>query len=343
MYKNNKGQPEWLLDIKKFEDRFNEIYKSFELKQKQFNFYSQQDEDKYVTQYLLRNNITDGTFLELYAHDGVTYSNTKLLEELFGYSGILIEPQENFREALKKNRSTCEIVDSVVSNKDDDFLEFFGEGYDAGIKETLTTDVTTPDKFLWTGKNAKNQKLSKIVNDSNFTYIDFMFISTSGGEYEVLKSMDWSFPVFCVFVTAPSSKKEMNNNIKKYLEDKGFTFVERARGNHVFINRNYERKENFNWDYESPVKSVDNLEEFSHEKLFQKQQQIMQQQQEMFNSQNPNNAQGQSNEMIEKSIDEHLKRQNKENKEVEKKLGVMVDDTENDVVINDATQNLWEN
>jgi len=44
-------------------------------------FYSQQDEDKYIIQYLLKDKITDGTYLEIGACDGLLYSNTKALED----------------------------------------------------------------------------------------------------------------------------------------------------------------------------------------------------------------------------------------------------------------------
>ena len=65
-------------------------------------FYSQQDEDKYIIQYLLKEKIKDGTYLEIGACDGLIYSNTKTLEEFFGFQGILIEPQSNYFKKLLK-------------------------------------------------------------------------------------------------------------------------------------------------------------------------------------------------------------------------------------------------
>ena len=68
---------------------------------KTVKFYSQQDEDKYIIQYLLKDKITDGTYLEVGAFDGVSYSNTKTLEDYFNFSGILIEPQERLFNNIK--------------------------------------------------------------------------------------------------------------------------------------------------------------------------------------------------------------------------------------------------
>ena len=83
MYRNNKGYVEWLLDENKFQEKFKSLYKEHEIKKTNFRFMSQQDEDKYICQYLIKDKIIDGTFLELYARDGHIYSNTKILEDLF--------------------------------------------------------------------------------------------------------------------------------------------------------------------------------------------------------------------------------------------------------------------
>ena len=333
MYRNNKGYVEWLLDENKFQEKFKSLYKEHEIKKTNFRFMSQQDEDKYICQYLIKDKIIDGTFLELYARDGHIYSNTKILEDLFNYTGILIEPQEQLNTELKKNRTMCEILDCVVSNSEDDFLEFYGEGYDAGIKETLITDVTSPDKFLWNSKNIKNLKMNKILEDSEYSYIDFMFISTSGGEYEILKSIDWKFPIFCIFVSAPSSRKEMNKKIFDLLENNGFSFLERARGNHVFINRNYFRKELFNWEYKSLINKTEGLKEFSFEEIINNKTTTQDKNEDSIPI---------SNQMsLEENIDNYLKEQNDKNKKEEKQLGVAVEDNSDDIVINNKEESLW--
>ena len=106
MYKLNKGLTEWTIDIKSFIKEFLIKCKIFNINPNIVKFYSQQDEDKYIIQYLLKEKISDGTFLEIGACDGVLYSNTKTLEDYFGFNGILIEPQFNFFTNLKKNRNS---------------------------------------------------------------------------------------------------------------------------------------------------------------------------------------------------------------------------------------------
>ena len=57
-----------------------------------------------------------GFFLDLAAADGITSSNTHILEKLFGWDGICIEPNPTFLQKLKKTRN-CIIDGSVISDK----------------------------------------------------------------------------------------------------------------------------------------------------------------------------------------------------------------------------------
>jgi len=42
----------------------------------------------------------NGTFIELGAMDGITYSNTKIFQDNFNWSGVLIEPVPTFYKEL---------------------------------------------------------------------------------------------------------------------------------------------------------------------------------------------------------------------------------------------------
>ena len=89
MYKNNNGYREWHINYNLFIKEFINKCKIFNLNPRNIKFYSQQNEDKYIIQYLLKEKMADGTFLEIGACDGVLYSNTKTLEDYFNFNGIL--------------------------------------------------------------------------------------------------------------------------------------------------------------------------------------------------------------------------------------------------------------
>mgnify|MGYP001115220955 CR=1 FL=1 len=73
-----------------------------------------------------------------------------------------------------------------------------------------------------------------------------MIVDVEGGEMNVLQSMDWEkTPVFTVIVEAHSKEYETNKRVFDYLTSQGFVFKERQRGNHVFVNQRYVRKNYF--------------------------------------------------------------------------------------------------
>lgn len=248
MYKNTRGYKEWTLDSNSFINEFKKKCLIFDIESTSVKFYSQQDEDKYIIQYLLKDKINDGTYLEIGACDGKFYSNTKTLEDFFNFSGILIEPQELFFNNIKNNRSMNknELYNCAVTNSDSDYITFIGNNGEAGVLNTINTDL---NKKNWTNSyNVKNRKMKDILKNSKFKYIDFMIIDVEGGELELLKSIDFSFPIFCIIIEAHSNQQEKNKIFGNYLKNNGFTFRERQRGNEVWINHNYFRKHLFNYD-----------------------------------------------------------------------------------------------
>jgi hypothetical protein len=56
----------------------------------------------------------DGYFVEFGATDGISISNTLLLQEKYGWQGILAEPNPYWHEALEKNRSHQHISKECV-------------------------------------------------------------------------------------------------------------------------------------------------------------------------------------------------------------------------------------
>ena len=244
MHTINNGLKEWKIDINSFVSDFNNKCKIFDIIPNNVKFYSQQDEDKYIIQYLLKAKITDGTFLEIGACDGVLYSNSKTLEDHFNFTGILIEPQPLFYSQLVINRKNCKCYNYAVSNSDDEFIDFIGNNAEGGIANNNNTDIS---KYTnWTPYKVKNSKMKDIITKSEFKYIDFMIIDVEGSELELLHSIDFKFPIFCIIIEAHSNEQDKNKIFGEYLKSNGFTYIERQRGNEVWINKNYFRKHLFN-------------------------------------------------------------------------------------------------
>src|SRR5260221_7249446 len=65
-------------------------------------YYSQCGQDQFLYENFFRTK-REGVFVDIGAHDGIFYSNTKFFEEL-GWQGLCIEPIPEVFEQLKKNR-----------------------------------------------------------------------------------------------------------------------------------------------------------------------------------------------------------------------------------------------
>lgn len=243
-YNDYSLEDEWDYAPNEFHSPFMKICKEFGVNPNQIFFYSQQNEDKYVLQKLLKEKIEDGVYLEVGAMDGVTYSNTKTLQDYFGFNGILIEAVENLYKKLIVNRPNDKCYNFAVSNTDQNSIDYIGDNAVAGIFDTINTDLNVCPKN-WEKYSVKTQKLKNIIKSSGFEYIDFMFIDVEGGECELLKSFDFNFPVFCIIIEAFSEHKEKNKCFIDILKNNNFTYVERLRGNQVWVNKNYFRKHLF--------------------------------------------------------------------------------------------------
>jgi len=238
MYVDNNGLKEWRLD-NSYEDYSIETYKNFGVSKDSIRYYSQQDEDKYIIQKILKDKITDGVFLELGACDGIMYSNTKTLEDYFGFSGILIEPIGHFYNRLISNRPNCEHHNCVVSTQEGE-ITFVGSDAEGGIKEFIKNGFNKIETTV------KSRQLKNILKESQYNYIDIFILDVEGAELDVLQSIDFDeIDIYCIISEAHSDETEKNNLVISFLEGKGFQFFERQRGNNVFLRKDSNRAKYF--------------------------------------------------------------------------------------------------
>ena len=245
MYKINRGLTEWHIDMQAFLKEFINKCQIFDINPESVKFYSQQDEDKYIIQYLLKEKISDGTFLEVGGCDGILFSNTKTLEDHFNFKGILIEPQKHYYDKLIINRSNNKCYNYAITSENTNQVDFIGNDATGGILKNLPESEINnfEDSSIY---KVNNTSMKNIIEYSKLNYIDFMIIDVEGGELEVLKSIDFNFPIFCIIIEAASNQQEKNTIFGNFLKSKNFTFKERQRGNEVWLNKNYFRKHLFN-------------------------------------------------------------------------------------------------
>ena len=198
-------------------------------------FYSQQNEDRILFEKYF--NYKNGFFIELGAMNGVMYSNTKFFEDSLGWTGILIEPTNQF-ESLKVNRPKCYNFNCAISNFDGE-IDFLGNQALGGILHSMHDthrigwglDKQTPYKV-------KSVPFYEITKNIKVERIDFFSIDVEGGELEVLTTFDWSIPVYLVLIEMADHDKEKDEACRLFLLEKGFKKEMIIGADEVWININ---------------------------------------------------------------------------------------------------------
>jgi FkbM family methyltransferase len=168
----------------------------------------------------------DGFFVEFGATNGVTLSNSYILEKELNWKGILAEPAKDWHEHLPKNR-TAAIDFRCVWSKTGEQLEFM---------ETPQGELSTIAQFAELDGNRDGRIESKTymvetvsLNDLLAFHkapanMDFLSIDTEGSELEILTAFDfkkYSFDMMCV----EHNYTDAREKLRALLESKGYVNV----------------------------------------------------------------------------------------------------------------------
>jgi FkbM family methyltransferase len=160
-----------------------------------------------------------GFFVEAGAVDGLGASNTYVLEKVFGWKGICVEPEPEFFEQLQKNRS-CQCAPVCLAEKPG-IEKFRVAGYFSGIERFLT-EWQQPNWEDGETIEVEAITLHELLKRHNAPkVIDYVALDMEGAEYPVLK--DFPFDEYHIrLMTIEESSEEL----KGLLEEAGFELVE---------------------------------------------------------------------------------------------------------------------
>lgn len=151
-----------------------------------------------VFAFLLTGCKYQGFFVEFGACDGRVSSNTYMLEQRFGWTGILAEPAAVWLDSLRENR-TARIDTRCVSARSGDSLQFIE------AKSPRVSSLYADHPYL--GEAAKTYAVETVTlmdllaDHDAPDYIDFLSVDCEGHEYEALRNFDFNryrFGFICV-------------------------------------------------------------------------------------------------------------------------------------------------
>lgn len=176
----------------------------------------------------------NGYFVDIGAYDGVSISNTKILEDL-GWDGICIEPHPNVYKNLIQNRN-CKCVNCAIWNEDTKIKFLSLSGYTEMLSGILDSYDSRHYNRIMTELSIHGGQSEIIDIDAkrfdsiiDKTEIDFLSIDTEGSELQILEQIDfdkYQIKVICI---------ENNFHENKF--------------NEFFFNKGYKLFSNVNIDY----------------------------------------------------------------------------------------------
>jgi FkbM family methyltransferase len=137
-----------------------------------------------------------GVFVEFGATNGLTNSNSWLLEERYGWTGILAEPNPIWHADLRRNRSSAIDLRCVHARSGETVMFTATDDFDPEL--SCLSEFASGDHFARIRANGREfpvetVSLNQLLDDHRAPReIDYMSIDTEGSEYAILSAFDFS-------------------------------------------------------------------------------------------------------------------------------------------------------
>jgi FkbM family methyltransferase len=203
-------------------------------------YYSQDGQDKWIIEKLFPGKV-DGIFADIGAHDGISFSNTYLLEQK-GWKGIAVEPNPSAYERLSRNRK-CITIQGCITPKSgrgkfrmitgySEMLSGLIAEFDARHEDRITNEIMLHGgEYKDIEVNCFN--LVELLNNHEIHQVDYLNVDIEGAEYEVLKSIDFD----CIRIAIIGVENNyLDWRVPKLLTSKGYEFNSIV-GDEFYINR----------------------------------------------------------------------------------------------------------
>ena len=198
--------------------------------------YARNELDLKLKKYL---NFSDGFFIELGAHDGITQSNTFYYEKKYNWKGILIEPVPKLFNYCKKYRSNknlyfCNACVSFDFNKDKVKLIYSNlmtTAVDLTSDDYRKKHLADPELNFFEKNNyfyANARTLNSILKESKApNIIDFFSLDVEGAEFDVLNGIDFSIYNFKYIIIETDNFERLD----KFMTNKNYKFINKYNSN----------------------------------------------------------------------------------------------------------------
>lgn len=179
------------------------------------------------------------SYLDIGANDPKLLNNTYLMYKA-GNRGVLIEPNMNVCERLKKVRKGDKILNCGVAGQKGKLTYYLMDD------DTLNTfSMEEAEKYVKYGSKMVGQKEIEVITINEimkkYGKVDFLSIDVEGKDFEILKTLDFekfSPLVICMETNEYcGTKREDFGEIKEFLERKGFMIYADTMINTIYVEK----------------------------------------------------------------------------------------------------------
>jgi len=195
------------------------------------NFTSQYGQDEYLERDVFKG-FKNGFFVDVGANDGVSLNSTKYFQETNGWTGINIEPLSDAYSKLTVNRPNDININCAVYSTEGPqdfrcntgFIEMLSGlvcTYDPRHLERLhneNTEFGDSTQII----TVQTQRLETIFDQNNVTHIHYLNIDVEGGEFDVIKSINFD-KVFIDVIEFSNNFDDVSAPIIEYLTSKNYS------------------------------------------------------------------------------------------------------------------------
>ena len=181
------------------------------------SFPSQIGQDKWVL-FSMYPDVTDGFFVDVGSGDGVTHSNTLMLERR-GWRGICIDPFPTNME-----ERTCQVFKEVVFGEAGKRVMFHQAGEVGGVADTLDTWKRAAEQSP--AVEFTTVTLGDVLDRAKAPrFVHFMSLDIEGAELEALRALPFDRYTFGAMAIEHNYEGRKRNDIQALLEGHGYVRI----------------------------------------------------------------------------------------------------------------------
>lgn len=207
-------------------------------------YYSQFNQDEIINTFLDKKK--DGVFIDIGAYDGITFSNSYFFEKSSNWSGLCFEPNPIIFKKLAEARN-CTLINGGASVNNDTltykrfsgnqdlemlsgFSDFFSEEQLLRIEKELSEEKNSSTEII----QIQTYSLNELLKEKQISKIDYCSIDTEGGEFDILKTINFDDNYFSTLSVEDNYDAEQ---VIDYMKSKGFEFQFIWKCDLFFINK----------------------------------------------------------------------------------------------------------